>query len=407
MAYGAQRFSILAGILMFLAFIASCVSLVSFWWSTDVIPFQVDATLWHVRVSLLGFVEEDMSWDEICDRSGVLKMVTIGDIDGLCQALPALRVSMVVAVLSILVSLGMMVSLCLGASSSVSRKHQDRKHQDDQKISKMKRRYFNIKFIFDVLAFLFGATAAGLGFIVLAHLPANAGEARADAGLFAVCFCAVVTFMIAIVTLVQGMVRVRADADAEPTVWHWGPKQWYGNHGRTSNVANAAVPTPTAIGHDCQAQVQSYNVEMYPQNFNQMTGPYPLPPQPAPSSVCNYGEGHTQIHSYTYNVETYPQNVIQMAGPHPLPPQAAPSCQRPCSGFEQTYLGPLPTLGAGNLCPPHMRVQLPQPQSHPLSMAAAPPPVFGPVQPDFGLDPTSITQVEVTFEQCQTGFYHH
>merc|ERR1719240_1776743 len=104
------------------------------------------ATLWRVRVTMMGFVQEDMGWNELCDRSKFLTQMTIGDIDELCRVLPALRVSAVLTFLCILVSLIMTISLWLGSSSSSKKK---------EKKAKMRRRCINVRFIFDLLSFIF------------------------------------------------------------------------------------------------------------------------------------------------------------------------------------------------------------------------------------------------------------
>merc|ERR1712048_707079 len=201
------------------------------------------------------------------------------------------------------------------------------------------------------------------------------------------CFSTIVTCMIAILTLVQSAVRSYAERDGktpkEQTSWYWHPKHWYGNHGHPSNFASAPVPAPNPIGSngfygEGHAQIHSYNVEMYPQNFNQMP-PQPVLPQPAPQLIL---------------------------------PQSAPSCQRPCYGAEQANFGSMAAVSSGHSYPPQMRVQMAQPHSQPMSMAPPPRPVAAPVQPDFGLGPVStphqdaIAHVEVTLVQSPRGFYH-
>merc|ERR1719277_227905 len=115
MAYGDRWYSLLSGILMFLVAITGCISTSSYWWSVNDLAYTMRATLWRCRVTMLGFVQEEYSWHDICDRSQVLTKISLGDVDGLCRALPAIRACTFLSLALAFASLSMTVSMWLGA----------------------------------------------------------------------------------------------------------------------------------------------------------------------------------------------------------------------------------------------------------------------------------------------------
>lgn len=361
---------------MFLVFITGCISAFSYWWSVDKIPFAMKATLWSCRVTALGFAQDDLSWNDVCDRSQVFTQFTIGDIDGLCRALPAIRTCTVLTLALAFVSLSMTISMWIGACS---------KSEDKLAKAKIRKKCLNVRFVFDFLCFAFGCIASGLGFGVLTHVSdQGASSPRAETGLFAMGFGAVVAFMIALITMVRSMMQGFAELDEgskckskSPSV-HWRPNLWYHNQRQPATFSGGAFPQPCANGYASdyavgRANIHSYDVEMYPQNFNQFA-------QPAP------------------------QQQAQQPCPFqaPLAPHPAPACQRVHSGAERAYIGHM-------ACPPHMQMQTVQPQRQP-SMAPPPRPFVAPVQADFGLGASrpqdTLTHVELTIMSSEQQYFH-
>merc|ERR1712151_588629 len=270
--------------------------------------------------------------------------------------------------------------------------------------AKIRTRCLNIRFILDVLCFVFAVTASGLGCGALADGPdQGTSSPRAESGLFAMCFGAAVAFVIALITLIQSMMRGLAELDdgstcksnskfksSVPTV-QWRPYLWICNHQQPAGFSGVTFPQPDANRHtsDCargRANIHSGEGDVYfQQNFNQFAQTAPQQPvqQPSPFPVSA-------------------QPSMQL-GPGALAPQPAPACQR------QSCIEHL-------ACPPHRQMQTGQPQTQP-SMAPPRRALVAPVKADFGL-PTgpsppqaAVSHVEFTIisseQQCFNGHRGH